>query len=107
VNTTTLLASAGVLSIAVGMGAQSMASDLLAGFFMMLEGSIHVGDHVSVSGVTGDVTDMGIRTTEITDADGNVVILNNSHVGSVLNMSRKLELQEQEDDLESSPESET
>ena len=100
VNTKTLLASAGVLSIAVGMGAQSMASDLLAGFFMMLEGSIHVGDHVSVSGVTGDVTDMGIRTTEITDADGNVVILNNSHVGSVLNMSRKHEQQEQEDEAE-------
>ena len=97
VNTAALLASAGVLSIAVGMGAQSMASDLLAGVFMMLEGSVHVGDHVSVSGITGDVTDMGIRTTEITDADGNVVILNNSHVGSVLNMSRKHEKEELEE----------
>ena len=99
VNTTTLLASAGVISIAVGMGAQSMASDLLAGFFMMLEGSVHVGDHVSVSGVTGYVTDMGIRTTEITDEDGNVVILNNSKVTGVRNMSRKQELQAPEDGL--------
>ena len=89
VNTTALLASAGVISIAVGMGAQSMAADLLAGFFMMLEGSIHVGDHVTVSGVTGHVTDMGIRTTEITDGEGNVVILNNSKVSPVRNMSRK------------------
>lgn len=89
VNTTALLASAGIVTIAVGMGAQSMASDLLAGFFMMLEGSIHVGDHVSAGGVTGYVTDMGIRTTEITDENGNVVILSNSRVGNILNMSRK------------------
>ncbi|MBR0255916.1 MAG: mechanosensitive ion channel [Bacteroidales bacterium] len=88
VNTTMLLASAGVISIAVGMGAQSMAADLLAGFFMMLEGSVHVGDHVSAGGVTGYVTDMGIRTTEITDEKGNVVILNNSKIGTVCNMSR-------------------
>ena len=71
------------------MGAQSMASDLLAGFFMMLEGSIHVGDHVSAGGITGYVTDMGIRTTEITDENGNVMILSNSRVGNILNMSRK------------------
>lgn len=93
-NTTTLLASAGIVSIAVGMGAQSMASDLLAGFFMMLEDSVRVGDHVKVSGVTGTVTDMGIRTTEITDEDGNVVILNNSHVGGLCNMSRHAEKQD-------------
>ena len=97
VNTTALLASAGVVSIAVGMGAQSMAADLLAGFFMMLEGTIHVGDHVSAAGVTGYVTDMGIRTTEITDEEGNVVSLNNSKVSPVRNMSRKRAQQGPED----------
>ena len=99
VNTTALLASAGVISIAVGMGAQSMAADLLAGFFMMVEGSVHVGDYVSVSGVKGHVTDMGIRTTEITDDDGNVVIFNNSKVSSVLNMSRK-NMKNEDEELE-------
>ena len=89
VNTTALMASAGIISIAVGMGAQSMAADLLAGFFMMLEGSVQVGDHVSVGGVTGTVTDMGIRTTEITDEQGNVVIFNNSKVTGLSNKSRK------------------
>lgn len=98
VNTAALLASAGVISIAVGMGAQSMAADLLAGFFMMLEGSVHVGDYVSVSGVKGHVTDMGIRTTEITDDEGNVVILNNSHVNAVCNMSRKNSQKKPEND---------
>ena len=97
-NTATLLASAGIISIAVGMGAQSMAADLLAGFFMMLEGSVHVGDHISVSGVTGIVTDMGIRTTEITDKDGNVITFNNNKVTAVCNMSRKPEQQELKND---------
>ena len=103
VNTTALLASAGVISIAVGMGAKSMAEDLLAGFFMMMEGTIQVGDYVKVTGggkgplATGTVTDMGIRTTEITDDDGSVLVLNNSKVTGVINMSRK---QKQEDDPE-------
>ena len=96
VNTTALMASAGIISIAVGMGAQSMAADLLAGFFMMLEGSVRVGDHVTIGGVTGHVTDMGIRTTEITDADGNVVVFNNSKMTGLINRSRKHEPQEDE-----------
>lgn len=98
VNTTALIASAGIISIAVGMGAQSMAADLLAGFFMMLEGSVHVGDYVSVGGVKGYVTDMGIRTTEITDDNGNVVILNNSKVSGVSNMSRNKPKKEKKDE---------
>ena len=96
-NTTALLASAGIISIAVGMGTQSFASDLLSGFFMMMEGNVHVGDHVSVAGITGHITDIGIRSTEITDEEGNVMILNNSQVSGVLNMSRKHERQELED----------
>lgn len=104
VNTTALLASAGIISIAVGMGAQSMASDLLAGFLMMMEGTLHVGDYVSVSGITGHVTDMGIRHTEITDDEGNVVLLNNSQVSGVTNLRGKSEQQKAENDTEDKPE---
>ena len=96
VNTTVLLASAGVVSIAVGMGAQSMASDLLAGFFMMLEGSVHVGDYVYAAKVKGRVTDMGIRTTEITDEEGNVTIVNNSKINPIQNMTRSYAQKESE-----------
>ena len=102
VNTTALVASAGIISIAVGMGAQSMASDLLAGFFMMLEGSVHVGDQVSIATnvkgnfIDGRVTDIGIRTTEITDKDGNVTILSNSKVTGLCNKSRNHPQQEPE-----------
>ena len=98
VDTKALMASAGIVSIAAGMGAQSMAADLLAGFFMMVEGTLRVGDRVSIEKVaTGVVTDMGIRTTKITDDDGNVVILNNSKVNPVRNMSRKQEQPEPKD----------
>lgn len=88
VDTKALVASAGIISIAAGMGAQSMAADLLAGFFMMLEGTVHVGDQVSIGSVKGQVTDMGIRTITITDASGNVSTLNNSKATPICNMGR-------------------
>ena len=89
VNTVALLTSASVIPIALGMGAQSMAADLLAGFFMTLGGSVHVGDYINAGGITGRVTDMGVRVIKITDDDENVVLLNNSKVTPVRNVSRK------------------
>ncbi len=85
VDTAAMLASAGIVSIAVGMGARDLVTDILAGVFMLLEGSLHVGDTVQVGGWEGKVTDMGIRTTRITNADGEVKILNNSHISDVVN----------------------
>ena len=102
VNTTVLLASAGVVSIAVGMGAQSMAADLLAGFFMMLEGTVHVGDYVDIQKIRGKVVDMGIRTIKIADETGNVVTLNNSKASPVRNMGRKPEQSGSENKAEGS-----
>ena len=103
VDTKVLMASAGVVSIAVGMGAQSMAGDLLAGFFMMLEGTVHVGDYVSVGGsrssVTGRVVDMGVRTMKIVDKNGNLVTLNNREASPVTNMNHMMG--ELEDGVES------
>ena len=93
VNTTALVASAGIISIAVGMGAQSMAADLLAGVFMMLEGSIHVGDTVNAGGVSGRVLDMGIRSTTIEDENGDIIVLNNSKISPVRNKSAKQQKQ--------------
>ena len=89
VNTTALLASAGIVSIAVGMGSQSLVSDIVAGLFLAMEDSIHMGDVVTVDSWTGRVTDMGIRTIEITDDSKNVKILNNSNISDIVNMSRQ------------------
>ena len=89
VNTTAVLASAGIVSIAVGMGAKDMAADILAGLFIAFEDSIHMGDVVMIDEWKGRVTNMGIRTVEITDDSGNVKILSNSRVNNVVNMSRR------------------
>ena len=85
VNTEAMLASAGIVSIAVGMGARDLVTDILAGVFMLLEDSLHVGDTVQVGAWEGRVTDMGIRTTRITNDRGEVKILNNSHNSDVIN----------------------
>ena len=87
VNTMALLASAGIVSIAVGMGAKDLVADVLAGVFLAVEDSIHIGDEVSVGTWQGLVTDMGIRTTKITDENRNVKVMNNSRVNDVVNMS--------------------
>lgn len=90
VNTTALLASAGIVSIAVGMGAKDMAADIIAGVFIAIEDSIHMGDVVSIDSWKGRVTDMGIRTIQITDDKEHVKILNNSNITDLVNMSRKI-----------------
>ena len=103
-DTKALVASAGIVSIAAGMGAQSMAADLLAGFFMMVEGTVHVGDRVTVGdykgSVTGVVTDMGIRTMKVTTDEGQIVIYNNSKATPLRNLSMKQPLPEPEKDQE-------
>ena len=89
VNTEALVASAGIVSIAIGMGSKDMVSDVVAGLFLAIEDSIHLGDEVTVGSWKGRVTDMGIRTTEITDENRNVKLINNSHISDVVNMSRQ------------------
>ena len=87
VDTATLLASAGIVSIAIGMGAKDLVTDVLAGIFLIFEGTIHVGDIVEIGTYKGRVTDMGIRTCSITNDFNEVKIINNSAVSNVVNKS--------------------
>ena len=88
-NTASLLTSAGILSIVVGLGAQSLISDILAGIFIVFEGEFRVGDIVTISDFRGTVIEIGIRTTKIEDFLGNIKIFNNSHISGVLNMTKE------------------
>ena len=92
VNTTTLLASAGILALVVGLGAQSLIADILAGIFIVLEGEYFVGDIVVIDGWRGTIKNIGIRTTQIEDANGDIKIINNSEIKAVINKTRKLSL---------------
>ena len=84
-----LLASAGILSLVIGLGAQSLIKDILAGIFIVFEGEFRVGDIVTISGYRGTVLDIGLRTTKIMAPDGNVKIYNNSEISGVLNMTQE------------------
>ncbi|MBR3358631.1 MAG: mechanosensitive ion channel family protein [Solobacterium sp.] len=84
-----LLASAGILSLVIGLGAQSLIKDILAGFFIIFEGEFRVGDIVTVAGYRGTVMDIGLRTTKIMGMDRNIKIFNNSEVSGVLNMTKE------------------
>ena len=87
-----LLASAGILSLIIGLGAQSLIKDILAGIFIVFEGEFRVGDIVTISGFRGTVMDIGLRTTKIQSADGNIKIYNNSEISGVLNMTKEASL---------------
>ncbi len=83
-----LLASAGILGIAVGLGAQSIFKDMLNGFLIVIEDQYNVGEIVSVAGLKGTVEDLSLRRTTVRDADGTLYIIPNSQIATVSNLSR-------------------
>lgn len=89
VNVTTIVASVGILALIVGFGAESLIADVITGLFMLFENQCNVGDIVEVGGFRGTVQRIGIRTTCVVDAGGNVKIINNSEMKNILNRSDK------------------
>ena len=90
VDTAALVASAGILSLVIGLGAQSLIADIIAGLFTIFEGEYQVGDIVVVDGWRGTVEEIGIRSTRIVDAGGNTKIINNSEIKTVINQTQHL-----------------
>ena len=88
VNIAPLLASAGVIGIAVGLGAQSLAKDVLKGLSMLLEDSIAVGDVVTVGGQSGLVEALNIGSVQLRGFDGSVYTVPFSEVTTVVNMTK-------------------
>ena len=91
-NTTTMLASAGVVTLIIGLGSQSLVADILAGIFIVFEGEFQVGDIVIVDGWRGEVKEIGVRTTKLVDAGGNIKIVNNSEIKTIINQTQELSL---------------
>ena len=89
VNTNTLLASAGILSLVIGLGAQDLIKDILSGLFIIFEGEFRVGDIVMIGSYRGTVVEIGVRTTKIQDAGANIKIISNSDVSDVINMTKQ------------------
>jgi small conductance mechanosensitive channel len=83
-----LLASAGILGIAVGLGAQSIFKDMLNGILILVEDQYNVGEVVNIAGLKGTVEDLSLRRTTLRDADGTLYIIPNSQIATVSNLSR-------------------
>lgn len=90
INTTSLVTGASVLTLVVGLGCQSLVSDVVAGLFMLIDGDIQVGDIVVLNGNRGVVRQIGLRRTKIEDDYGNINIINNSSITSMVNNSQTL-----------------
>src|SRR5271168_4002285 len=82
------MATAGVASIAIAFGAQSLLKDIINGFFIVLEDQYVVGDLIQVNGETGRVEYLTLRRTVLRNLAGAIVTLPNSLVGQVANLSR-------------------
>lgn len=87
----TLLAGAGIAGIAIGFGAQELIQDIINGFFIIFEGQYEIGDLVTLpeEDITGTIISVGIRTTKLRNASGEVFFIPNSSVNIVNNQSRR------------------
>ncbi|KPK29993.1 MAG: hypothetical protein AMK69_04780 [Nitrospira bacterium SG8_3] len=89
VNTTPILAGAGIVGLAVGFGSQTLVKDLINGLFILFEESVRVGDYADLGKNEGIVEAVGLRTTKLRDVRGNVHVVPNSSIDTVTNMSKE------------------
>jgi moderate conductance mechanosensitive channel len=80
-----LFASAGIIGVAFGFGAQSLVQDFLSGLFIISENQYRVGDIIDIEGASGTVERIGARSTVLRDADGNVHYFPNGMIQHVIN----------------------
>lgn len=87
INTAPFLASAGVIGLAFGFGAQKLINDLVSGVFIISENQYRIGDFVELDGVSGTVEEITIRTTVLRDLSGAVHHVPNGSIVVATNMS--------------------
>lgn len=86
--TSSIIASAGIVGLAVGFGAQNLVRDVLTGFFILFEDQFSVGDYVEIFGVAGVVEEVGLRVTQLRDFSGVLHIIPNGAIDKVSNHNR-------------------
>ncbi len=100
VDTSALLAGLGILSLVVGLAIQPLLQDIIAGLFVVFEKTYDVGDVVVVDTFRGTVIEIGIRTTKLQDAGGDIKVINNSDIRTLVNMTSELSMAISEVDIE-------
>jgi moderate conductance mechanosensitive channel len=88
VNTTPILAGAGIVGLAVGFGAQTLVKAIINGLFILFEESLRVGDYAVLGKNEGIVEAVGLRTVKLRDVKGNFHVVPNSSISTITNMSK-------------------
>lgn len=88
VDTTAVIASAGVVGLAIGFGAQSLVKDVISGAFLLFEGAISVGDSITVGEHSGAVEAVNLRNIHLRKFSGELRVIPNGDVGSFGNFNR-------------------
>ena len=83
-----ILTGAGIAGLAIGFGAQYLVRDVIAGFFLIMEDQVRVGDLARVNGVSGTVEQINLRTIVVRDNDGAVQVFPNGTITGLANLSK-------------------
>ena len=89
IDTSTLLASIGLLSLAISLGAKDIVADILAGLSIVFEGTYFVGDIIQIGDFKGKVLEIGVRSTKLVNSTHDVKIISNHEISSVINYSKQ------------------
>jgi len=89
INIGPILASAGIVGLAVGFGAQELVRDVISGFFILLEDQIRTGDVAIINGTSGQVESIQLRTITLRDFSGTVHIFQNGKIESLANRTKE------------------
>ena len=84
-----ILASAGIVGIAIGFGGQYLVRDLITGFFIIFENQYRIGDVVTIVGISGAVEDINLRITTLRDMNGTVHYIPHGEIKTVSNMAKQ------------------
>lgn len=92
INVTAAIAGVGILGLVIGLGAQDLIKDLLAGMGIVFENQYEIDDIVEIKGFKGKVMEIGLRTTKLISATGEIKIIRNGEINEVSNFSRSYSL---------------
>lgn len=88
IKTSSIVAVAGIGSVALGFGAQALVEDMISGLFILAENQFNVGDYITIAAYSGTVEEMSLRTTTLRTALGELCIIPNGEIRGVKNYSR-------------------
>lgn len=94
INTSTLIATAGVGGVALALGTQTLIADFIKGMLIIVDDKIRVGEWIKVAGIEGEVEALDFRVTKVRDFNGSLHIIPNSEITSVQNFNRGLMISE-------------